>query len=46
MLVEFDMHEGLPADLEIKWRGTVVLQRLDFLGVSFRCTFRKKMGHL
>jgi hypothetical protein len=42
MLVEVDMFEGLLVELEVEWHGTMVLKRLDYMGVSFRCIVCKK----
>jgi hypothetical protein len=36
ILVEIDIHCGLPETLEIEWRGRRVLQRLDYLGIPFQ----------
>jgi hypothetical protein len=38
ILVEVDMHVGLLESLEIDWRGHLFDQRLDYLGVPFRCS--------
>jgi hypothetical protein len=32
--------------LDIEWRGRVYGQKLDYLGVPFRCSYRRKTGHL
>jgi hypothetical protein len=46
VLVEMDIHFGLPEVMEIEWRGRQVLQRLDYLGLPFRCSFCRSTGHL
>jgi hypothetical protein len=46
LLVEFDLQQGLPVDLVIEWHDFVYQQRLDYLGVSFRCATCKATGHL
>jgi hypothetical protein len=46
MLVQFNMFEGLPIEIEVEWRDTVFQQRLDYMGVSFGCSECKNMGHL
>jgi hypothetical protein len=46
ILVEMDIHAGLPKTLEIFWHGRSVTQRLDYLGIPFRCSCCHKMGHL
>jgi hypothetical protein len=38
VLVEVDIHSGLLESLEIVWRGHTVTQRLDYLGIPFRCS--------
>jgi hypothetical protein len=35
ILVEMDVHGGLPELLEIEWRGKRITQRLDYLGIPF-----------
>jgi len=46
VLVELDIHQGLPKNLEIDWRGRRYLQRLDYLGVPFRCSYCHNTSHL
>ena len=46
VLVEMDIHHGLPEVLEIDWRGQLISQRLDFLGIPFRCSYCRRTGHL
>jgi hypothetical protein len=38
IMVEMDIHLELPEVIEIEWRGRRVLQRLDYLGIPFRCS--------
>jgi hypothetical protein len=40
--VELDIQAGLPEVLEIDWRGQLISQRLDFLGIPFRCSFAEE----
>jgi hypothetical protein len=44
--VEIDIHLGLLESLEIYWRGHTVTQRLDYLGIPFRCSICRRTGHL
>lgn len=46
ILVEVDLNEGLPEQIEIAWRGTIFKQRLDYTGVPFRCLICKGTSHL
>jgi hypothetical protein len=46
VLVEVDIHAGLLESLEIDWRGHIIVQRLDYLGIPFRCTLCRRTGHL
>jgi hypothetical protein len=46
VLVEVDVHVGLLEVLEIEWRGLLFVQRLDYLGLPFRCTVCRRTGHL
>jgi hypothetical protein len=46
ILVEVDIHSGLLETLDIQWCGHVICQKLDYLGLPFRCTFCRKTGHL
>jgi hypothetical protein len=41
-----DLHGGLPEVLDIEWRGHHLSQRLDYLGVPFRCSRCRCTGHL
>jgi hypothetical protein len=36
ILVEIDIHEGLPKVLDIDWRGRHYKQRLDYQGIPFQ----------
>jgi hypothetical protein len=42
VLVEVDIHAGLLESLEIDWRGHILVQRLDYLGIPFRCTLCRR----
>jgi hypothetical protein len=46
ILVEMDVHDGLPKRLEIYWHGRLVTQRLDYLGIPFVAPAAAKQGHL
>jgi hypothetical protein len=46
ILVELDIHNGLLEALDIEWRGNIYGQKLDYLGLLFRCTFCRRTGHL
>jgi hypothetical protein len=46
ILVEMDIHCGLPESIDIEWRGRRVVQQLDYLGIPFRCNACRQMGHL
>ena len=46
VLVEMDIHGGLPEVLGIEWRGRHLSQRLDYLGVPFCCSHCRCTGHL
>jgi hypothetical protein len=46
VLVEMDIYSGLPETLEIEWRGRRIAQKLDYLGVPFRCNNCRQTGHL
>jgi hypothetical protein len=46
ILVEVDIHSGLLETLDIQWRDQLYSQRLDYMGLPFRCTFYHKTGHL
>jgi hypothetical protein len=46
ILVEMDVHSGLSKLLEIDWRGRRYIQRLDYLGIPFRCSICHRTGHL
>jgi hypothetical protein len=36
VLVEMDVHLGLPETMEVEWRGICCQQRLDYLGLPFQ----------
>jgi hypothetical protein len=44
--VELDIQAGLPDILEIDWRNQLITQRLDYLGIPFRCSLCRRTGHL
>jgi hypothetical protein len=46
ILVEVDLHEGLPEVMDIEWRGRHIKQRLDYQGIPFRCSLCHCTGHL
>jgi hypothetical protein len=46
VMVEIDIHVGLLECIDIDWRGKLFRQSLDYLGIPFRCTLCRKMGHL
>jgi hypothetical protein len=46
VLVELEVEDGLPAELDIHWEGGIHVQRLDFFKVPF-CYHRcRKTRHL
>jgi hypothetical protein len=44
--VELDIQAGLPDILEIDWHNQLISQRLDFMGIPFRCSLCRRTGHL
>jgi len=46
VLVEVDVLAGLLESLDIEWRGILFGQRLDYLGISFRCLVCRRTRHL
>jgi hypothetical protein len=46
ILVEVDVHGGVLETLDIEWRDMVFAQRLDYLGISFRCSRYRQTGHI
>jgi hypothetical protein len=44
--VEIDIQAGLSEILEIDWRNHLHSQRLDYLGIPFRCSICRRTGHL
>jgi hypothetical protein len=46
ILVELDVHKGLPKILEIVWCDKRYIQKLNYLGIPFRCSLCHKMSHL
>jgi hypothetical protein len=46
VLVEIDIHEGLPEVLDIDWRGRHYKQKLDYQGIPFRCYWCHCTRHL
>jgi hypothetical protein len=44
--VELDIQAGLPDILEIDWRNQLISQRLDYMGIPFRCSLCRRTGHL
>ena len=46
VLVELDVMRGSPAKVEILCNDCLLVQRLDYLHVPFRCSNHRDMGHL
>jgi hypothetical protein len=46
VLVEVELHAGLMDSIKLEWRGHVMVQRLDYLGLPFRCTTCRLTRHL
>jgi hypothetical protein len=46
VLVELDIHGGFPEAIDIEWRGRRKKQRLDYMGIPFRCNRCHCTGHL
>ena len=46
ILVEMDITKGLLADVEILCLERLFSQRLDYLGIPFRCSQCREIGHL
>jgi hypothetical protein len=46
VLVAMEIHSGLLEVLEIEWRGRSICQRLEYLGLPFRCTLCRSTGHM
>ena len=46
ILVELDISRGLPAEVEILCNERLLIQRLDYLHVPFRCSCRRVVSHL
>jgi hypothetical protein len=44
--VEMDIQTGLPEILEIDWHNQQIAQRIDYLGIPFRCSYCRRTGHL
>lgn len=46
ILVEVDIHLRLLEILEIQWRDQLYTQRLDYVGLPFRCNLCHRTSHL
>ena len=46
ILVEMDISRGLPAEVELLCGERLLIQRLDYLYVPFRCGICRSIGHL
>ena len=46
VLVEVELHVGLLETLDIEWRDQLYVQRMDYLGILFRCSLCRRTGHL
>ena len=46
VLVEMDISRGLPTEVEILCNERLLIQRLDYLHVPFRCSCCRTVGHL
>ena len=45
MLVDLDVSEGLPVDMEIIWEKGSIIQKLDYWRVAFCCHTCQETGH-
>ena len=39
VMVDMDLSNGLPDELEVQWEGGTFVQRLDYWKVAFRCHY-------
>lgn len=46
IMIEVDVTNGLPAEIEIKWGHETRIQKVDYWKISFRCHHCHSMGHL
>ena len=46
VLVELDVSRGLLPEIEINCNSVVITQKLDYLKMSFRCSYCHETGHL
>jgi hypothetical protein len=46
VLVEFQVMGGLPEEIDICWGNKNFVQKLDYLGIPFRCHLCRRMSHL
>ena len=46
ILVELDISRGLPTEVEILCKDRLLIQKLDYLHVPFRCNSCRSVGHL
>jgi hypothetical protein len=46
VLIEINIEDGLPAEIRINWGTHVFHQRLDYVGIPFRCLKCRDTGHL
>jgi len=46
ILVEFDVEDGLPEVVELRWKGITFVQEVDYLYIPFRCFNCRKTGQL
>jgi len=46
ILVGIDVHDGLPKAIDIEWCGHLIIQRMDYMGIPFRCSWCRGTGHL
>jgi hypothetical protein len=46
VLVEMDVHLGLSATMEVEWHGLCYQQRIDYLGLPFRCSYCRSTSHM
>jgi hypothetical protein len=46
VLVEMDVHLGMSATMEVQWCVFFHQQRLDYLGLPFRCNYCRRTSHI
>ena len=46
IMVELNISKGLPTKIKVIWGNRVILQKMNYLHIPFRCFYWRETGHV